>query len=85
MNEEELNWDNISDNQYRQMIATGRSAIEYRLLGVVIRPRALTPEDRAELDALYILLAQYDELMNERHWLVRPAEAANDQQADEGK
>ncbi len=41
----------------------GRQAIEYRLLGVLIRPRAFNEDDDKELAAIRKLLADYDRMM----------------------
>jgi cytosine/adenosine deaminase-related metal-dependent hydrolase len=54
----------VTKKELRQLIKSGRAAIEYRMLGVAIRPRALTQTDDAELRALRALLKKYDELMS---------------------
>ncbi len=54
----------VTKEGMRQLIKSGRTAIEYRMLGVVIRPRALTEADDAELEGLRALLEKYDECMS---------------------
>ncbi len=54
----------VTKEEMRQLIKSGRAAIEYRMLGVVIRPRALTAADDAELEGLRALLEKYDEFMS---------------------
>ena len=54
----------VTKNEMRQLIKSGRTAIEYRMLGVMIRPRSLTEADDAELEGLRALLKNYDEFMS---------------------
>lgn len=68
-----------TDDEFRSCIKKGRSAIGWRMLGVVLRPRTTTPEDEAELNALQALANQYDELMAEKHWNHHMKKAANDE------
>lgn len=54
----------VTKAELQKMAKSGRTAIEYRLLGVLIRPRELTDADHKELEALKALMKQYDELMD---------------------
>jgi len=45
------------------LIKSGRCAIEYSLLGVIIRPRALTADDETELAEITTLLHSYNKWM----------------------
>lgn len=56
----------MTNQALHHSILAGRSAIEYCMLKVVIRPRAMKDADNAELNALTILLRQFNQLMN-RH------------------
>jgi hypothetical protein len=47
----------------KKLIKSGRSAIERRMLGVVLRSCALNDADHAELEQLTALLMTYNELM----------------------
>ena len=47
----------------RKLIKSGRSAIERRMLGVLIRSRAMNDADHAEMEQLAALLMTYNELM----------------------
>ncbi len=47
----------------RKLIRSGRSAIEHRMLGVLIKPGALEAADHAEMEQLTALLMTYNELM----------------------
>ncbi len=47
----------------RKLIKSGRSAIERRMLGVLIRSRAMNEADHAEMEQLTALLMTYNELM----------------------
>ncbi len=49
--------------EMEQWTRAGRQAIENRLLGVLIRPRAFTEDDDKELAALNKLLTDYDRMM----------------------
>lgn len=53
----------VTNSKLQEMIVEGRTAIEYRLLAVLARPRALTDTDQMELENLKDLLARYDALM----------------------
>lgn len=53
----------VTKVELQKMVTAGRTAIEYRLLGVLIRPRALTDADQKELEALKDLMSRYDALM----------------------
>ncbi len=68
----------VTKVELQEMAKVGRTAIEHRLLGVLIRPRALTDADQEELEALKDLLNRYDALMSV--YLEKPEtpEAAND-------
>lgn len=59
-------------------IRAGRDAIEYALLSVVIRPRARTPEDEADLADLYSLLDSYNRVMKKYEHIALDGVAAND-------
>ncbi len=50
-------------NEMEQWTRAGRRAIENRLLGVLIRPRAFNEDDEEELAALKKLLTDYDRMM----------------------
>jgi hypothetical protein len=64
-------------DKFRELILLGRRAIELRLMGILIRPRAPTAADKAELKEIHALLARYNALMDEKYWY-RPPPAAND-------
>lgn len=64
--------------ELQKMATAGRTAIEYRLLGVLMRPRALTDADQEELEALKDLMSRYDSLMAICLETPEPPEAAND-------
>lgn len=61
-------------------IRAGRDAIEYALLSVVIRPRARTSEDEADLADLYALLDCYNRVMKKYEVTTLDGVAANDAQ-----
>ena len=73
---EDTQMENMTYSKFRELVARGRRSIELRMLGVMIRPRALTDADRAELEAVKALLARFDDLMDEKYWY-HPT-AAND-------
>jgi hypothetical protein len=54
----------ISHKKMGKCVEAGRTAIEARMLCVIIRPRACTTEDDAELKSLYALYKQYNALMS---------------------
>lgn len=66
-----------------ELIKAGRSAIEYRMLGVSIRPRTMNDADHTEMNALTALLKNYNALMAEYEGKHATICAAND--ADKGK
>lgn len=53
----------ITKTELQELVKAGRTAIEYRLLGVLMRPRTFTEADEAEMRAIKELIARYDELM----------------------
>ena len=53
----------VNKTELRDMVQSGRTAIEYRLLGVLMRPRAFTEADEEEMKAIKELITRYDELM----------------------
>ncbi len=69
--------ENSPYDEFRELIRLGRQAIEKRLLGILIRPRALAEADKAELEDVKALLSRYDELMDQKYWYTLP-QAAND-------
>jgi hypothetical protein len=52
-----------TQQQMQEYINGGREGIEHALLLVLIKPRTLTSDDEAELEALGTLLLQYNSLM----------------------
>ena len=69
----------VTKKEMTQLIKSGRAAIEYRMLGVLIRPRALTEADDAEMEELSALLEKYNQLMSAHELPDMPdAVAAND-------
>lgn len=73
----------VTKAEMRELVKAGRTAMEYRLIGILIRPRALTKADEDELEAVKDMIKRYDELM--APYFEQPAtpEAANDN--DEGE
>lgn len=67
----------ITDEQFREMIKTGRLALEYRLLGIIMRPWILGTGDISELEEIKDLIAKFDQLMDEKCWLVPPVNQTN--------
>ena len=53
----------VTKTELHELAKAGRTAIEYRLLGVLMRPRAFTEADEREMAAINELIARYDELM----------------------
>lgn len=53
----------LTDKKMQEYISGGRNAIEYSMLLVLIRPRALTEVDDAEMSELKALLKKYNEMM----------------------
>lgn len=68
--------------QMRKLIKSGRLAIEYRMLGVIIQPRALNEADHAEMEQLTALLMTYNELMTVPEKPAAAAHAANHMSGD---
>jgi|GEM_PF-5036219 len=54
----------LTKKKLSKFIDHGRSAIESRMLGTVIRARANTEADDLEMAALYALYKQYNALMS---------------------
>jgi hypothetical protein len=61
-----------------QLIKAGRSAIEYRILGVILRPREMIDNDYQKIDGLHALLKNYNQLMSEFEQQHSIRDAAND-------
>lgn len=53
----------ITRQKMQEYISRGRSAIEYSMLLILIRPRAMTEADDAEMKELIVLLKKYNEMM----------------------
>lgn len=69
----------VTKEEMSRLIKSGRKAIEYRMAGVAIRPRALTEADEAEQEWLSALLEKYDALLSAYELPDIPnMEAAND-------
>jgi hypothetical protein len=70
----------VTKDDMSQQIKSGRLAIEYCMVGVLVRPRELTEADHAELAKLKALAAQYGKLMSPYELPGVPrAPAANDE------
>lgn len=69
----------ITQKRMQQYIVWGRNAIEYSMLLLLIRPRALTAQDDAEMTELKALLRKYNELMAKYEHPKAVAVAANDE------
>ncbi|ADL54758.1 hypothetical protein [Gallionella capsiferriformans] len=54
----------ISHKKLCKYIEAGRTAIESRMLGIIIHPRASTEADEAEMASLHALYKQYNALMS---------------------
>jgi len=54
----------ISHKKMCKCIEAGRTAIESRMLGIIIHPRASTEADEAEMASLHALYKQYNALMS---------------------
>jgi hypothetical protein len=65
--------------QMRKLIKSGRSAIEHRMLGVLIRTCTLKEADHAEMEQLTALLMTYNELMAKYEKPKTPSSAANNE------
>ncbi|MGB7597398.1 MAG: hypothetical protein WBM09_07515 [Gallionella sp.] len=63
----------------QKLIKSGRLAIEYRMLGVIIRPRVLNDADNTEMDELTALLRKYNELMAAYEAPINASKPANDE------
>lgn len=79
---EDTGIEQMTCEQFREMIQLGRRSIELRVLGVVLRPRSKTAKDEAEMNALLVLLDSYNELMHEKYWFEPLFDAANDSDID---
>ena len=53
----------ITRRKMRGLIKAGRSAIEYRMLLILLQPRALTEADDAEMEEMSGLLRKYNAFM----------------------
>lgn len=65
--------------QMRKLIKSGRLAIEYRMLGVLIKPSVMKEADHAEMEQLTALLMTYNELMANYEKPTAVSIAAHDQ------
>jgi hypothetical protein len=57
----------MTKTKMKKLIKSGRSAIERRMLGVLLRPGARNDADHAEMEQLTALLITYNELMAAQH------------------
>lgn len=53
----------VSKEEMNKLIQAGRTAIEYCMVGIVVRPHDLTEADQAELEELKALSTQYQKLV----------------------
>lgn len=53
----------VSKEEMNKLIQAGRTAIEYCMVGIVVRPHALTEADEAELEELKALSTLYQRLV----------------------
>lgn len=53
----------LNEQEFQVLVKAGRSAIEYRILGILSMSRSLNEADESEMDGLTALLDKYDELM----------------------
>lgn len=75
----------VTTEKMNQLIQDGRMAIEYCMVGVVVRPQTLTEADQAELAELKVLAEQYQRLVGKYEQLGLPdAPTANDEQTKQG-
>ncbi|MFA5923642.1 MAG: hypothetical protein WC856_20515 [Methylococcaceae bacterium] len=54
----------LTQQTIHRNIQAGRDSIEYRMLEILMRPRACTADDDVEMKKLSALLKQYNELMS---------------------
>ena len=64
----------ITKKKMSKCIAADRSAIEARMLAVIILPRTSTKADKAEMTSLYALYKQYNAVMSPAESSERAAE-----------
>ncbi|MGA8864347.1 MAG: hypothetical protein WBM09_11680 [Gallionella sp.] len=69
----------ITRKKMQGLIKAGRSAIEYRMLLILVRPRASTQADDAEMEETSALLRKYNALMAEYEEPKPPSISANDE------
>lgn len=75
----------VTTEKMNQLIQDGRTAIEYCMVGVVVRPQTLTEADQAELAELKVLAEQYQRLVGKYERPGLPdASAANDAHNTQG-
>jgi hypothetical protein len=53
----------VSRTKMQKLIKSGRAAIEFCMLEVIVRPRAMNDADNAEMERLTELHRMYNELM----------------------
>ena len=68
----------VTKAELQEMTKSGRTAIEYRMLEVLFRPKALTEADHKEMEALRALMENYDDLMTICLEKPEAPEASND-------
>jgi hypothetical protein len=73
----------LTYEQMDEYISSGRRAIEWAWLLIIMRPRAMTPADEAELEAMHALLADYGKLMAPFQKPKVPLMAANDEPGEQ--
>ncbi len=69
----------ITRKKMQGFIKAGRTAIEYRMLLILIRPRVSTAADDAEMEEMSELLRKYNAFMAEYEEPKLPLNAANDE------
>ena len=75
----------VSKEEMNKLIQAGRTAIEYCMVSVVVRPHTLTEADQAELAELKVLAEQYQRLVGKYEQPGLPdASAANDAHNTQG-
>ena len=72
----------VTKTELQELAKAGRTAMEYRLLEVLMRPRAFTEADEEEMKAIKELIARYDELMAACLEPPEKSEAAGDVDGD---